>query len=87
VQEVGCAAWQMVEVEEEQLELHLRPGVIYAFVTGFVTESSKAGPGEGAWFVLYPAVVAVAVAVKAVVAERVVDLKVLCSGEVEHLGC
>jgi hypothetical protein len=86
VQEVGCAAWQMVEVEEEQSELYLRPGVIYAFVTGFVTESSKAGPGEGAWFVLCPAFVAVVV-VKAVVAEGVVDLKMLCSGEVEHSEC
>jgi hypothetical protein len=77
----------MVE-EGEQLEWHLRPGVIYAFVTGFVTESSKAGPGEGAWFVLCPAVVAVVVvAVKTVVAERVVDLKAMCSGEVEHLEC
>ena len=64
-----------MEVEEQQVEGRLYSEVIYAFVTGFGSESPKAGLVGVALFVLCPVGVAVvaAVAVAAAVVP-VVDL-------------
>jgi hypothetical protein len=64
-----------VEVEEQQAEGRLYSEVIYAFVTGFGSESPKAGLVGVALFVLCPVVVAVVAAVAAAAAAApVVDL-------------
>jgi hypothetical protein len=83
-----------VEAEGGQVEWRLCSGVSYAFASGLVTGSPKAGPGEGALFVLCPAVVvAVVVAVAVVVvaadadAEGIVDLKAKCFAEAGHSEC
>jgi len=57
----------LVEVEEEQVEGRLCPEVSYAFVTGFDSESPKAGLVGDALFVLYPVGFVEPVAVAAVV--------------------
>jgi len=57
-----------VEVEEQQAEGRLCPEVIYAFVTGFESESPKAGLVGVALFVLCPVGLAGPVAVAAAAA-------------------
>ena len=52
-----------MEVEEQQVEGRLYSEVIYAFVTGFGSESPKAGLVGVALFVLCPVGVAVVAAV------------------------
>jgi hypothetical protein len=84
VRGVRCVAWLLVEVEEQQAEGRLCPEVIYAFVTGFESESPKAGLVGVALFVLCP--VGVAGPVAAAAAKTVVDLRKCFAGAVllEH---
>jgi len=75
VRGVRCVAWLLVEVEEQQVEGRLCSEVIYAFVTGFESESPKAGLVGVALFVLCPVGPVGPIAVAVAVAAETVDLK------------